>query len=305
MAAILNEITQSYHAATIGWYSTLFPAANRLFGILAIIEIAWSGLCWTIEKQELSSLLSEFVRKIIVIGFFYFLLLHAQNFLQIINKSFSLLGANASHITKLDPTSVFDQGMSIAADIFEPLKKVSFLTHSSCYLIGGITSVVVTMCFAIIAGELVVTLIESYLVLGAGIFFLGFGSSRWTRDYTIRFLNYAMNVGCKLFFLYLIIGIGSNMTQHWGKVIATADNYNMLPFLEVLGGSLVYLIVTWTIPHKASNLMSGGLHSNMSNAVSTVTLFNSTVNSFAQQLRRSLPGLNQFKRLFNQKSGKK
>lgn len=299
MSAILNEITQSYQQATIGWYSSLFPVANHLFGILAVIEIAWSGIWWAVEKQEMTSLFTEFLKKIIVLGFFYSVLLHAHVFMPIITKSFMLLGADASHITKLDPSAIFEQGMSIAANVLIPLEKINFLTNASCYFIGGITCLVVAVCFAIIAGELVVTLIESYLVLGAGILFLGFGSSQWTRESAIRFLNYGMNVGCKLFFLYLIIGVGSHMADHWGETIVSGGDYNMLPYLEVMGGALVYLFITWSIPHKASQLMSGVLHANISNTMSTVNLFNSSINSMSNRLRKSINGLH--KKLMPQK----
>jgi type IV secretion system protein TrbL len=287
--AILNEIAQSYQSATLGWYGALFPIANRLFGLLAVIEIAWSGLWWALEKQDISSLFSEFLKKIILIGFFYAVLLHAHAFLPAITKSFMLMGANASHISKLDPSSIFEQGMSIAASILVPLEQLNLLTNTACYLVGGLTSLIVAVCFAIIAGELVVTLIESYLVLGAGIFFLGFGSSRWTRDYTVRFLNYAMNVGCKLFFLYLIIGVGANMAAHWKELILSGGNLNMLPFLEVMGGALVYLFIAWTIPHKAANLMSGALHSNLSSAVASTTFLGSSARSAVNQVLKIPP----------------
>lgn len=282
MSAILNDITGHYQAATLGWYSYLFPVANHLFGMLAVIEIAWSGLSWALEKQDITSLWVEFLKRIMVIGFFYAILLHGHLWIPAIIKSFMLLGSGASHIDKLDPSNLFDQGLSIANSILIPLERKNLLTHAFECLIGVATAFIVILSFAIIAGELVVTLIESYLVVGAGVLFLGFGSSRWTSSFTTKFLNYALSVGCKLFFLYLVVGVGANMAEHWGQRIIEGGIISLAPLLEVMGGSLVFVYIAWSIPHKAVGLMSGAVGANFGGALATSTLLLS-------QLKRLLP----------------
>src|SRR5215813_4454267 len=74
MSSILNGITQSYHQAVSGWHHYLFPITQHLFGTLAVIEIAWSGILWVLCKQEVESLWVEFLKKMITLGFFYTLL---------------------------------------------------------------------------------------------------------------------------------------------------------------------------------------------------------------------------------------
>lgn len=284
MTAILNDITHQYQVATVGWYSYLFPIANHLFGVLAIIEIAWSGISWAIEKQDMSSLWVEFLKRIIFIGFFYAVLLHAHVWIPAIIKSFMLLGSGASHISKLDPSSIFEQGIHIAASVLTPLENKNLLTAGFAYFIGGGTAFIVALSFAVIAGELVVTLVESYLVVGAGVLFLGLGSSRWTNTYTTKFLNYALSVGCKLFFLYLIIGVGANMAEHWGQLIVEGGPTNMAPFLEVMGGSLVFVFIAWSIPNKAASLMSGVVNSSFAGIFATSSMMQSAVKNIASTI---------------------
>lgn len=264
MIAILNDITGQYQTATIGWYSYLFPVANHLFGMLAIIEIAWSGICWALEKQDMTSLWTEFLKRIVYIGFFYAILLHAHAWIPAVIKSFMIVGSGAAHIEKLDPSSIFDQGIGIASSVLVPLEKKNLFTSGLALVIGGGTALIVALSFAVIAGELVVTLVESYLIVGAGVLFLGLGSSRWTNSFTTSFLNYSLSVGCKLFFLYLVIGVGANMAQNWGQRILEGGVTNMAPFLEVMGGSLVFVFIAWSIPQKAASLMNGGVSSSFS-----------------------------------------
>jgi len=50
--------------------------------------------------------------------------------------------------------------------------------------VAGITALVVVIAFAIIAAQLLVALVESFIVMGAGVLFLGFAGSRWTKFFT-------------------------------------------------------------------------------------------------------------------------
>lgn len=257
MSHILTHITQQYQSATIGWYNTLFPMASHLFGGLAIIELAWSGISWMLEHKDISTLWSELLKKIITISFFYAILLHAHEWLPAIIKSFMLAGSSASHIQSLDPSSIFDQGISIASSVFKPLGLVGLLTSPLAIFIGVITTFTVLFAFATISGFLIVSLIESYFVVGSGILLLGFSSNRFTAQFATGFLSYAFSVGAKLFTLYLIVGVGSHMTATWGEMLTTASIKNFSPFFEVMGGALVYVFLAWSIPHKAESLIHG------------------------------------------------
>ena len=257
MSQILTHITQQYQSATLGWYNTLFPMASHLFGGLAVIELAWSGISWTLEHKDVSLLWSELLKKIISISFFYAVLLHAHEWLPAIIKSFMVAGSSASHIQTLDPSSILDQGISIASSVFKPLGLVGLLTSPLAIFVGVITAITVLIAFAMIAGILIVSLIESYFVVGSGILLLGFSGNRFTTQYATGFLSYAFSCGAKLFTLYLIVGVGSHMTSTWGEMLTTASIKNFSPFFEVMGGALVYVFLAWSIPHKAESLIHG------------------------------------------------
>lgn len=260
MTAILTQITQSYHQAANQWHAYLFPAAEHLFGLLATIEIAWSGLLWAINRSEMESLWVEFFKKMLTLGFFYTVLLHAEEWLPAIIQSFVKVGAGASHIAALYPSDILDQGISVASSVMQPLLAVGLIHSGIGLLIGGVTALIVLISFALIAAELVVSLVESYLVVSAGILLLGFSGNRFTSQFSSKYLNYAVSVGVKLFVLYLIIGVGSTLATHWGELVIQGGVKNMAPFMEVMGGSLVFLYVAKNIPNKAESLLSGSIN---------------------------------------------
>jgi type IV secretion system protein TrbL len=261
MSMILTEITQSYQQATSTWHDYLFPVAQHLFGLLATIEIAWSGVLWAMHKSEESSIWIEFLKKMLTIGFFYTVLINSQTWIPMIIRSFVQIGAGASHITALYPSDILDQGISVAASVLRPLLDAGLLHAGIGLIVGSSTALIVVICFAIIAAELVVSLIESYVVVGAGVLLLGFSANRFTSAYSSKYLSYAISIGIKLFTLYLIIGVGSTLAANWGQLILQGGVKNIKPFLEVLGGSLVFCFVTKAIPNKAESLISGNVNS--------------------------------------------
>jgi type IV secretion system protein TrbL len=260
MSMILTEITQRYHHAAGNWHTYLFPMAQHLFGLLATIEIAWSGLLWAINRSDVESLWVEFFKKMLTIGFFYTLLVYAEVWLPMVIQSFVQMGAGASGITALYPSDILDQGISVASSVMQPLLNAGLLHAGIGLVIGSVTALIVLLSFALIAAELVVSLVESYIVVSAGIILLGFAGNRFTSQYSSKYLNYAISVGVKLFVLYLIIGVGSTLATNWGQLVIQGGAKNMSPFMEVMGGALVFLYVAKNIPNKAESLLSGTIN---------------------------------------------
>jgi len=101
-------------------------------------------------------------------------------------QSFSQAGATAAGLTDLSPTGVFDQGLALANRILNATSDLGLLDGFFASLIAGITAIVVVVAFAVIAAQLLVALVESFIVIGAGVLFLGFAGSRWTKFFTER-----------------------------------------------------------------------------------------------------------------------
>jgi type IV secretion system protein TrbL len=124
--------------------------------------------------------------------------------------------------------------------------------------VAAITAIVVVVAYAIIAAQLLVVLVESYIVIGGGILLLGFSGSRWTKFFSERYLSYVASVGVKLFVLYLIMGVGMTIAARWVPLLESGG-FSPLPLFYVMGGSLVFLFLTWHIPSVAGAMMAGAV----------------------------------------------
>lgn len=267
---ILNHITQHYYEATSGWYSHLFPIAHRLFAMLAIIEIAWSGIMWTLQR-DVNGLCTDFLKKILAIGFAYALLLNAHQWIPDIIKSFMKAGATAAHVQHLHPSDILDQGITIASIMFDALFHLGVISHPLAAIVGIFSAFIIVLCFAIIAAQLIITLIEAYIVIGAGTLLLGFGASRWSAKFTTNYLSYAFSVGVKLFVLYLILGVGASISSQWQSLLTLQLADGFAPIFEIIAGSLVFVFLTWSIPAKAESLLNGSVNATLAGFASTTS----------------------------------
>jgi type IV secretion system protein TrbL len=230
------------------------------------IQLTWSAIWWVLDREDGLAVVSSLLRQVVAIGFFYALLLNGGTWIPAVIQSFSQAGATAAGLTDLSPTGVFDQGLASANRILNATSDLGLLDGFFASLIAGITAIVVVIAFAIIAAQLLVALVESFIVIGAGVLFLGFAGSRWTKFFTERYLSYVASIGVKLFVLYLIMGVGMGIAARWMPVLERGG-FSPIPFFYVMGGSLVFVFLTWHIPSVAGSMMAGAVSLSLSDAV--------------------------------------
>jgi P-type conjugative transfer protein TrbL len=265
---ILTGLANQFSTTTGSWTTTALGYAQDLFFALVAIEIAWSAITYVLQKDSLPDFLAALLLKIISVGFFYILLQpqYGPVWIADVIASFSQAGSaigGQSQFAPSDPSSVFNCGTDIANAMLQSLSGNpvginlgNILPAVEATLAALVCALGVVLAFAIIAGQLLITLIESYIVVGAGVFMLGFTGSRWTLVFGEKYVGYAFSVGIKLFMLELIIGLGSGLGQQWaalfGNGIAPPGTY-----IEVVGAALIFGFVSWQIPSLAASLMNG------------------------------------------------
>src|SRR6267154_1820391 len=262
-----SSILDEYKGLQNAWITKLLGAAQRLFFLLAGIEVAWSFTLLAIEKADFQALTATIVRKIMWIGIFYAILLYGVTpggggWIPAIIDSFHILGQNASSVGPLGPSAIVGFGVNMCVDLLYSLKGADFLTSFASSLALVFCAVIIFVAYLAIAIQFVVAMVESYLVIGAGVIFLGFGGSRWTATYVERYIAYAVSVGMKILVLYLLVGAGMTVSQGW---IAVAQNAATSPDpartgFDLAAAALMFLCVCWMSP-KISSAMLGGVAS--------------------------------------------
>jgi type IV secretion system protein TrbL len=150
----------------------------------------------------------------------------------------------------------------MCVDLLYSLKGADFLTSFASSMALVFCAVIIFIAYLAIAIQFVVAMVESYLVIGAGVIFLGFGGSRWTAAYVERYIAYAVSVGMKILVLYLLVGAGMTVSQGWIQVAqnaATSADPARTGF-DLAAAAVMFLCVCWMSP-KISSAMLGGVAS--------------------------------------------
>ena len=276
---ILTGLAHQFSTTTQPWMTTALHYAQGLFFALVAIEIAWSAVTYVLQKDSLPDFVASLLLKILGVGFFFIVLQpqYGPVWIGDIISSFSQAGSAISgqvQLTPSDPSSIFNCGTDIANAMLESTSENQGMTLGNLLpmieivLTSMICALGVVLAFAIIAGQLLITLVESYIVIGAGVFMLGFTGSRWTLVFGEKYVGYAVSIGIKLFMLELIVGLGFDLGQQWGSLfangIAPPETY-----IEVVGAALVFGFLAWQIPSLAASLMNGAPRMTLGSFVST------------------------------------
>ena len=252
-STLINNIDLAFQSVTVQWLDTLIPIAQRLFILLATIELTWSGIWWALASRADEIVMVSLLRKVVTLFFFYTVLLLAPTWMPMLIGSFAQAGGLASGIGTLDPGTVFSQGVQIAWTMLKTTAKFFLADLIPGFLIGP--PILVFLAFMVITAKMLMTLVESYIVLGGGVLLLGFGGSRWTVGLSEGYLLHAVRVGIKLFVIYLVIGIGMSLPETWLATLETVNPGDPRFFWEVMGGSLIFAMIIWRVPEFAASML--------------------------------------------------
>jgi len=250
-AAFLDQVVDTFQQHAAGWEGTLRQLALHLFGILVVIDLAFTAIRLAFGRADFSEWLAAIVNQILFIGFFLWLLLHSADFARAIIDSFRMAAGQATGVVAIHPSNIFTAGVDVAQKMFAQMSIVN-PGASAGFMVAGI---VIMICFAFIAALMVEALVQSYIIISAGVLFMGFGGSRWTKDFAITIVRYALSAGAKLFVLQLIVGLGQGLITTWATQFDAGDGASVA---VMIGASIVMLALTLRIPDLVQSLMNGG-----------------------------------------------
>jgi type IV secretion system protein TrbL len=206
------------------------------------------------------------------IGAFFALLNFGADWIPRIINSFQIIGQNASGLGSLAPTDILVQGLNITGNLLSGAASSGWLGNFGTALSLVFAALLAFLAFLGLTVQLVVTLVESYLVVGAGFIFLGFGGSRWTAPYVERYISLAVSTGVKVMVLYLLLGAGLTLTSGW-VVAARAIPGSAEPAvdaLDIAASAVLLLMICWNVPKFTAGVLGGTPAFTGGDAVGTV-----------------------------------
>ncbi|ARV23417.1 conjugal transfer protein TrbL [Xanthomonas citri pv. glycines] len=250
---MLDQVVTEFASKASSWKTVIMDAATWLFWTLGTISLVWTGGTLVMKRADVGEFFAEFVRFILFFGFYLWLLRNGPEIADAIIQSLQQLGSKATGISSVTPSGIVDVGFMI----FQQHVKNSSLWSPVDTVIGAILSLGILLLLATIAVNMLLVLVSSWCLMYLGIFFLGFGGSRWTSDMAINYYKTVLGVGVNLLVMVALVGIGNDLlTGFYAKMGKGTLNFEEMGVMLVF--CLALLLLINRVPPLISGIITGG-----------------------------------------------
>jgi type IV secretion system protein TrbL len=250
---MLDQVVTAFATRAASWQTVIMNAATWLFWTLGTISLVWTGATLMLRGGGVQDFFSEFVRFIMFFGFFLWLLRNGPAFASSIIQSLQQLGEQASGVSSVTPSGIVDIGFMIWRQAITNLSIWSPVDS----IVGLALSAAIMVLLAAVAVNMMLVLVSAWILMYAGIFFLGFGGSRWTSDMSISYYKTVLGVGMQLLTMVILVGIGVDLLNtFYAKMNKGTLNFDELGVMMVFCVTLLMLITR--VPPLVASIVSGG-----------------------------------------------
>lgn len=254
---VLDNVLDRYQAAAGGWAAVIIANATWLFWTLVLISMVWTFGIMALRRADIAEFFAELFRFTVFTGFFWWLLINGPAFAGSIIASLRTLGGNATGLgSNLSPSGVVDVGFAI----FDRVVDQSSIMSPVNSAVGLIIAAIILVVLALVGVNMLLLLVAGWVLAFGGVFFLGFGGSRWTSDMAINYYKTVLSVAAQLFVMVLIVGIGKTfLDDYYGRMSVGIS-------IKEMGVMLIVAVILLMLVNKLPSLVAGiitGAHAGM------------------------------------------
>lgn len=256
-----NELMAVFSNTVSEGFSALQGPVNGVFGLLIALVVALTGIQWALSPSR--EILASAFGKILLIGAFAWLINDWQALSETLYAGFLELGLIAgggdlSRADFLNPGAILGEGWRIVkalgdtpAPVANPFDIAGNLTDA---LILGLAMIGIMLAFAVLALQIIVSLVEFKIVTLGGFVLLPFGI--WSKSAFLaeRPLGYVVSSGLKVLALAIVVS-GARTVFDQLQPSANPDIYEAL---TILVAAILLAMLALFIPNLASALVTGG-----------------------------------------------
>jgi len=317
--ALFDGLVGHFRGQSNSWMLSLIDFMDPALKVLAIIELAAAAAIWMFEKDNLNSLALEVVKKIMVVGLFSFLLRDAPEITAQISHMFVAAGEKAGKLPAISTDGILTMGLDAIGKLwtqtglalfplimFDP-EEILGNANPAAYaglvfaiIVGAMTilaTLLIAYSYVVVAAEFFCLTIESYVMFAVGIVILGLGSTEWTKDYAMKYLNYAINVGVRYLTLILILSITlTEINDMMSKtpLVLSLFTFQFTDLLNIVAAALLQSILAKQAPEMANALLNGGTGLSASSAKGAAASVASHVTASARVATSAVQGAKNF-----------
>ena len=214
---VIDRFLQAFITYIDSGFGLLGPDVGFLTATLIGIDITLAGLFWAMGGEQ--DVIGRFLKKILYVGAFAFILNRFSTLADIIFRSFAAAGLTAGGGTMtaadlLRPGRLAGTGFEAAWPLLDQASRMmgftSFFDNFLTIAVLLFAWVLVVIAFFILAVQMFVTIVEFKLTTLAGFILVPFALWNRTSFLAERVLGNVVSSGIKVMVLAVIVGIGAN-----------------------------------------------------------------------------------------------
>lgn len=248
---VLDSVLAKYQEAVTQWAGSIQAHATTLFMYLVGISIVWQFIPLIFRRSSIAEFFGEMFRFLTFSGFFLWLLRNGPSIANAIIESMRTIGNQASAQMGVSPSNIVEIGFDIFHKAVQNFSALSPLNTGGCLIISGL----VLLILALVAINMLLQLCAAWIMAYAGIFFLGFGGSRWTSDMALNYFKTVLGIGVQLMTMTLIVGVGTGFLNEFYATMSAASNMEELGILLV--SALTLFMLTDKLPAMVAGIING------------------------------------------------
>ncbi len=277
---VFQDVLTQFQTVTATWLGGLYQIGASLFYMLAAIELILVGITGTL-RRDFDQLAIDLVRTIAGVMAMFTLFKYGPDFLQNgVILSFVGWASVTGHVpaSAMTPGGVMAQGFNLALILLQAIASGWTVFHPSATLNALLllfSAIVILVCFAIVACILLETLVEGYVACVAGTALVATSGTRFTWRFGEGYFGWALGVAVRIFFLYLMVGVGTQLAIRWTKDASGNAGYLMTNWyygIEAAVEAFLLAVITARIPTKAAQIVDHTVSSTLGDIILGMTL---------------------------------
>ena len=271
--AALDQFISAFTGQVGSGFGAIAGEVQTVLAILVVISITLTAVLWAIDETQ--NVLAPLVRKILLIGFFAWLVTNWHSLSLTVVNGFAKLGLQASgggsigDFTKA-PTKAVEAGLSVVVDLIKYIGDLAqqnggfgALMHIDMIIVAAVAAIGILLAFIILAIEIAVTIIEFYIVTLIAFVVVPFGVLSQTSFLAEKVIGYVISVGFKFMALAVIAGIGINIFETY----TLSAQPTVAEEAGLLLSAIFLMMLSLKVPSIAGAIISGGPQLNTGSAL--------------------------------------
>lgn len=249
---VSEKIIRAFRDNAGAWATVITDRASWLFWCLVAISMIFTFGFMALRQADIGEFFAEFIRFTVFVGFYWWLLINGPDMAGDIIGSLQQMAGNASGLgAGFRPGDVMDIGFEIFFRVVDN-SSVWELGDTICAFLLALI-IIVMMC--LIAANMIILLCSSWILLYAGVFFLGFGGSKWTSDIAINYFKTVLGLAASIMTMVLIIGIGYSIVNDYYNNLSDGVNLKELGVVAIV--AIILFLLVDKVPQMVAGIING------------------------------------------------